>query len=133
MDLKAAYTDMHGRAVQWREAAAADGFLNLGTNLGFEASAVGYALVYVYTPKATDSVLLLGSDDGATVWLNGAEIYRIDANRPPIPDEDAVPCHLNAGWNEVLCKVSQEGWGWGLYLRFTDVDGVLQYGIQPEE
>ena len=99
----------------------------------FESSAVGYALVYVYTPKATDSVLLLGSDDGATVWLNGTEIYRIDANRPPIPDEDAVPCHLNAGWNEVLCKVSQEGWGWGLYLRFTDVDGVLRYSTQPEE
>ena len=134
LDLKAAYTDMHGRAIQWREATtAADGFLNLGTNLGFESSAVGYALVYVYAPKATDSVLLLGSDDGATVWLNGAEIYQIEANRPPIPDEDAVPCHLNVGWNEVLCKISQEGWGWGLYLRFTDVDGVLRYNTQPEE
>ena len=110
-----------------------DGFLNLGTNLGFESAAVGYALVYVYASEATDSVLLLGSDDGATVWLNGSEIYRIDANRPPIPDEDAVPCRLNAGWNEVLCKVSQDGWGWGLYLRFTDVDGVLQYNIRPEE
>ncbi len=133
LDLKAAYTDMHGRAIQWREAAAVgDGFLNLGTNLGFESSAIGYALVYVYAPEATNSVLLLGSDDGATVWLNGSEIYRIDTNRPPIPDEDAVPCRLNAGWNEVLCKISQEGWGWGLYLRFTDVAGVLKYSIRPE-
>ena len=133
LDLEAAYTDMHGKTIHWQEAAAADGFLNLNQNLGFEATAVGYALAYVYTPKATDSVLLLGSDDGATVWLNGAEIYRIDANRPPIPDEDAVPCRFNAGWNEVLCKVSQEGWGWGLYLRFTDVGGVLRYSLQPEE
>ncbi len=134
LDLKATYTDMHGKTIQWREAATVeDGFLNLGTNLGFESSAVGYALMYVHAPKATDSVLLLGSDDGATVWLNGAEIYRIDANRPPIPDEDAVPCRLNAGWNEVLCKVSQDGWGWGLYLRFTDVDGILRYSTQPEE
>lgn len=134
LDLKATYTDMHGRAIEWREATTVgDGFLNLGTNLGFESAAVGYALVYIYAPEATDSVLLLGSDDGATVWLNGSEIYRIDANRPPIPDEDAVPCRLNAGWNEVLCKVSQEGWGWGLYLRFTDVDGVLKYNIRPEE
>ena len=117
VDLKAAYTDMHGRAIQWREATTVgDGFLNLGTNLGFESSAVGYALVYVHAPEATDSVLLLGSDDGATVWLNGSEIYRIDTNRPPIPDEDAVPCRFNAGWNEVLCKVSQEGWGWGPLL-----------------
>ncbi len=134
LDLKATYTDMHGRAIEWRAApTVGDGFLNLGTNLGFESSAVGYALVYVYAAEATDSVLLLGSDDGATVWLNGSDIYRIDANRPPIPDEDTVPCRLNAGWNEVLCKVSQEGWGWGLYLRFTDVDGVLKYNIRPEE
>ena len=134
LDLKATYTDMHGRTTQWREATTVgDGFLNLGTNLGFESAAVGYALVYVYASEAANSVLLLGSDDGATVWLNGSEIYRIDANRPPIPDEDAVPCRLNAGWNEVLCKISQNGWGWGLYLRFTDVDGVLQYNIRPEE
>jgi hypothetical protein len=134
LDLKATYTDMHGRATVWREATTVgDGFLNLGTNLGFESAAVGYALVYVYASEATDSVLLLGSDDGATVWLNGSEIYRIDTNRRPIPNEDAVPCRLNAGWNEVLCKVSQDIWGWGLYLRFTDVNGVLKYNILPEE
>lgn len=134
LDLKATYTDIHGRATQWREATTVgDGFLNLNTNLGFEQTAVGYALVYVYTPKVTDSMMLLGSDDGAVVWLNGTEIHRNDVNRPPIPDEDAVPCQLNAGWNEVLCKISQEGWGWGLYLRFTDVNGVLKYNIRPEK
>ena len=67
------------------------------------------------------------------MWLNGAEIHRNDVNRPAIPDEDAILCHLDAGWNEVLCKISQEGWGWGLYLRFTDADGVLKYSIRPEE
>ena len=134
LDLKATYTDMHGRAIEWREATTVgDGFLNLNTNLGFEQTAVGYALVYVYAPEATDSMMLLGSDDGAVVWLNGIEIHRNDVNRPPTPDEDAVSCQLNTGWNEVLCKISQEGWGWGLYLRFTDVDGVLKYNIRPEE
>ena len=134
LDLKAAYTNMHGKTIHWKEAATVgDGFLNLGTNLGFESTAVGYALVYIHASQATDSMLLLGSDDGATVWLNGTEIYRIDANRPAIPDEDAVSCRLNAGWNEVLCKITQEGWGWGLYLRFTDVDGVLRYSTRPQE
>lgn len=134
LDLKATYTDMHGKTIHWREATTeADGFLNLGTNLGFESSAVGYALVYVHASEATDSVLLLGSDDGATVWLNSTEIHQIDANRPATPDEDAASCRLNAGWNEVLCKISQDGWGWGLYLRFTDADGVLKYSLRPEE
>ena len=133
LNLKATYTDMHGKTTQWREAAAANGFLDLGKTLGFEPIAVGYALVYVHTPKATESVLLLGSDDGATVWLNGTEIHRNEVNRPPIPDEDAVSCYLNVGWNEVLCKISQDGWGWGLYLRFTDAAGTLRYSLQPEE
>ncbi len=134
VDPNATYTDMHGKTIQWKETTTGgDGFLNLSINLGFESAAVGYALMYVHASKPTDSVLLIGSDDGATVWLNGDEVYRIDANRPAIPDEDAVPCQLNAGWNEVLCKVSQEGWGWGLYLRFTDVDGLLKYSVRRQE
>ena len=134
LNLETTYTDMHSKTIQWREAATeANDLLDLGKNLGFEPTAAGYALVYVYTPKATESVLLIGSDDGVAVWLNGTEIHRNDVNRPAIPDEDAVLCYLNAGWNEVLCKVSQEGWGWGLYLRFTDTDEVLRYHLQPEE
>ncbi len=134
LNLETTYTDMHSKTIQWREAATeANGLLDLGKNLGFEPTAAGYALVYVYTPKGTESVLLIGSDDGVAVWLNGTEIHRNDVNRPAIPDEDAVLCYLNAGWNEVLCKVSQEGWGWGLYLRFTDADEVLRYHLQPEE
>ena len=134
LNLGATYTGIRGETIQWQEATTeTNGLLNLLTNLSLEPTAVGYALVYVHTPKPTDSVLLLGSDDGATVWLNGTEIHRNDVNRPAVPDEDAVLCHLNAGWNEVLCKISQDGWGWGLYLRFTDAAGALRYNIRPEK
>ena len=132
LNLEATYTGIGGNTIHWREASAeADGLLDLRKNLSIEPIAIGYALVYVYTPKATDPVLLLGSDDGVTVWLNGTEIHRNEINRPPIPDEDTVSCRLNAGWNEVLCKINQDGWGWGLYLRFTDVEGILKYATQP--
>ena len=92
---------------------------------------VGYTLVYVHAPKATDSVMLVGSDDEFAIWLNGTEIHRKRINAGAKADADAVPCQLKAGWNTVLCQKVDLGWSWGLYLRFTDADGVLRYAIHP--
>lgn len=127
------YQGIGGKTLEWQAVeAAADGKLDLLKHLGNEPLAVGYALCYVYAPKDMETVLLLGSDDQVAVWLNGSEIHRMEVNRPAVPDEDAVPCQLKAGWNEVLCKIGQNGWGWELYLRWTDAEGVLKYGIAPE-
>lgn len=93
----------------------------------------GYTLVYVHAPKATDSVMLIGSDDETTVWLNGTEILRKRINAGATADKHAVPCQLQAGWNTVLCQKADNGWSWGLYLRFTDADGVLRYATEPAE
>ena len=134
LNLKATYTGMRGETIHWQEATAeVDGFLDLRKNLSPEPIVVGYTLVYVHAPKATDSVMLLGSDDTTAVWLNGTEIHRKDINASAISDAEKIPCQLNAGWNTVLCQKTDHGWSWGLYLRFTDADEVLRYSHQPED
>ncbi len=134
LNLEATYTGTRGKTLHWQEAtAAADGYLNLRTNLSFEPLVVGYTLVYVHASKTTDSVMLIGSDDAIAVWLNGTEIHQNDIDAGATADADAIPCQLKAGWNTVLCQKTDHGWGWGLYLRFTDADGVLKYSIQPEK
>ena len=134
LNLKATYTDIHGKTIHWQEATAeVDGFLDLRKNLSPEPIVVGYTLVYVHAPKATDSVMLLGSDDATAVWLNGTEIHRKDINAPAISGAEEIPCQLKAGWNTVLCEKTDHGWSWGLYLRFTDADGILRYSLQPED
>ncbi len=134
LDLKKAYTGIDGKAVHWQEATArADGFLDLRRDLSPSPMTLGYTVVYVHAPKATDSVMLLGSDDEIAVWLNGTEIHRKRINAGARADADAVPCQLKAGWNTVLCQKVDLGWSWGLYLRFTDADGVLRYAIHPAE
>ena len=134
LNLKAAYTGIGGKTIHWQEATAeVNGFLDLRKNIGPDPMAVGYTLAYVHSPQATDSVMLLGSDDAIAVWLNGTEVHRKDVNAGATPDADAIPCQLKAGWNTVLCQKVDHGWSWGLYLRFTDADGVLKYGIQPTE
>ena len=84
--------------------------LDLKKNIGTDTNVLGYALSYVYAPKVTDTVLLLGSDEAVAVWLNGTEIHRKAGFRSVGPDSDAVPCQLQAGWNTVLCKIGQNGW-----------------------
>ena len=134
LNLQETYTGIDGKTVHWQEATTrADGFLDLRRDLGPTPMTVGYTLVYVHAPKATDSVMLIGSDDEIAVWLNGTEIHRKIINAGATADAEAVPCQLKAGWNTVLCQKVDLGWSWGLYLRFTDADGVLRYATEPEE
>ena len=134
LDLKKTYTGIDGKVVHWQEATArADGYLDLRKDLSPTPLTVGYALVYVHAAKATDSVMLIGSDDEIAVWLNGTEIHRKSIDAGATADADAVPCQLKAGWNTVLCQKVDLGWSWGLYLRFTDADGILRYATQPHE
>ena len=134
LDLKKTHTGIDGRAVRWQEATTrADGFLDLRRDLSPIPMTVGYTLVYIHAPKATDAVMLIGSDDTFAVWLNGTEIHRKSINAGATADADAVRCQLKAGWNTVLCQKVDLGWSWGLYLRFTDADGVLRYAVHPTE
>ena len=132
LDVEKTYTGVDGKPVRWQEAnARANGYLDLRTDLSPTPRTVGYMLVYVHASKATDSVMLIGSDDEIAVWLNGTEIHRKSIDAGAWADADAVPCQLKAGWNTVLCQKVDNGWSWGLYLRFTDAEGVLKYATQP--
>ena len=134
LDLEKIYTGIDGKAVHWQEATArGNGYLDLRRDLYPTPMTVGYTLVYVHAPKATDSVMLIGSDDEFAVWLNGTEVHRKSINAGATADADAVSCQLKAGWNTVLCQKVDNGWSWGLYLRFTDADGVLRYATYPVE
>ena len=132
LNLNETYKGIEGKTLRWREAeTTTNGMLNLRANIGMNTGVVGYAVTYVYAPKAMDTVLLLGSDETVTVWLNGTEIHKKRVYRRITPDIDMILCQLKAGWNEVLCSVEQNSWTWALYLRFTDAEGVLKYSPQP--
>lgn len=132
LNLKETHKGIEGKTIRWREAETrTNGMLDLRAKIGIETGVVGYAITYVYAPKVMDTVLLLGSDETVTVWLNGTEVHKKRVYRRITPDADTIPCQLKTGWNEVLCSVEQNSWTWALYLRFTDADGVLKYNIQP--
>ena len=79
--------------------------------------------VYVYSPTTQKVNMWMGSDDGIKVWVNGAVAWNNDTRRPFVADQDKTTANLNAGWNDVLVKITQSTKTWGFSLKFCDSSG----------
>jgi hypothetical protein len=84
---------------------------------------VVYACVYVHSPTTRPANLLLGSDDGNKVWLNGSEVCTHDVYQGWWADQFTHSVTLDEGWNFLLCKISQGGGDYEFSARFTDSYG----------
>jgi hypothetical protein len=94
---------------------------------------VVYALAYVYSPKDQTLPLLLGSDDGVKVFLNGKEIHRVLMIRIAEPDQDRVPLALEKGWNTLLLKIENNFGGYNFYARILDLEDSLKFAATRQE
>jgi len=103
--------------------------VDLVSAFGAQSSCAGYAAAYVYSPSAQSAYLLLGSDNGVKVWLNGQNIWTNDSTRGYTADQDKVAVNLNAGWNRLLIKVSQYGGNWCFDAKLCDSAGNLIPGL----
>jgi tetratricopeptide (TPR) repeat protein len=107
--------------LRWRIAHAdARGFIDLGALFDQAEHISVYALTRVHCPEKRPATILLGSDDTVRLWLNGRLVHEYDEPRGAIPDNDAVPVTLQAGWNTVLAKVVNITGAHALYLRLSD-------------
>jgi putative membrane-bound dehydrogenase-like protein len=107
------------QTVKWEPVQAEpNGLLNVPAVKGKDRAS-GYALTHVYSPKAQKVQMLLGSNGGLRVWVNGSLVHENTAARQPRPDQDRITVELKEGWNAVLAKVVGSSADHGLYLRFT--------------
>ncbi len=127
------YKGKGGLDVGWRAVKADEsGYVRLSELVRPNEQVLVYALTYVFSPDDREVPLLLGSDDGVRVWVNGELVHTNPAYRAAEPDLDRVPALLKKGWNTVLLKVLQGAGGWGYYVRFADPEGVLRSALRPE-
>jgi len=96
------------------------GFVNLGALFAHAEHISAYALLRIYSPRQQHVTILLGSDDQVRLWLNGKQIHESLHERTAVPDADAVPAALEAGWNTVLARVVNVTRDHGLFLRLSD-------------
>jgi len=85
-------------------------------------TAVAYAYCTIESPDKREVSALLGSNDGATLWCNGKELYHFHGKRSLIADEDEIKLQLEEGKNHIMIKVEQWKAGWGLAFRLKDVE-----------
>jgi len=132
IDLAKTYTGKAGVPAKWqRVRASEDGALNLRMVIADSTFSVAYALTYVFSPEATKATILLGSDDGAKVFVNGEEVWGYNVARSAEPDEDRILVKLKQGWNALLVKSTQVREGWRFYARLDDPDARFRYSLQP--
>jgi WD40 repeat protein/serine/threonine protein kinase len=105
---------------RWRATDAdAREFVDLGALFDHAEHISAYALLRVFCGERREAAVLLGSDDGVRLWLNGKLVHENPAQRAAGHDQDAVPVILEAGWNTLLAKVVNVAGDHALYLRLS--------------
>jgi len=124
----------------WQRHVAPEYFLDLQKIVGAGRSddVVGYAVCYVHAPQAMNGLkLLMGSNDQAKVYLNGAHLLVWDKTRSLAKDQStANDVQLQRGENLLVLKVVNEKGGWSGCVRFTDRQDqpvkTLQISLTPQ-
>jgi serine/threonine protein kinase len=104
--------------------------LDLRTFIAASEDASAYALIHIRPLARTTARLLVGSEEGIKVWLNGVLIHRNDVHRTLKVDDDEIPVHLVPGWNRFLMKVKRGKGGFGLAIRIVDAAGKPVDGLE---
>ena len=68
------------------------------------------------SPIDQDGEILLGTDDGAKLWVNGKEVFAHEQTRAAAQGQDTVAVKLKKGANTVLLKVANGNNPHGFYF-----------------
>jgi len=79
--------------------------------------ATAYAFCILKRNVVGKNQILLGSDDGVAVWINGKRDHYNPVSRSLFLDHDVFEADLKEGTNRCLVKVSQEIGNWSFAMR----------------
>ena len=133
IDLSATYPGKGDTTARWKTYPSHAGCVGLVEVYGgahHAGDCIAYATCTVTSPSEQAVQMRFGSDEDAIVWFDGDEVWRFDGGRGVVPDDDVVPVTLVAGDTSILVKVYNRGDQWGLFMRFTDLDGNPLAGLE---
>ena len=93
-----------------------------------EGAMTAFAATVVESVVDREAVLLAGSDDAITVWVNGAEALRRTGERDFRRDEDAVRIRLKAGKNDIVVRCGDVRAPWRFAVRIVPGDAPAWSG-----
>lgn len=110
-----------------------DGYINLNEGVSNAELTVFYAATWIYSEEAQTKQILFGTDDGAKLFLNGEELYRVLDIRIPLVDQEIIDLPLKKGWNLLMFKVENNLGGYGFFARIPDIENSLIINAQKEK
>lgn len=131
LDMDATYEGRDGAEVRWQRVTRADGMMQVGDLFDPHENLVVYGACVVHSPEDAQREMLVGSDDGIKVWVNGKLVHKNFIRRGIVPDQDRFMVDLRKGANTVLVKIDQGPGDVGWAVRFMDPTDELTYGV-PE-
>lgn len=109
------------RWTDWKLPAESDGTVDLIAAFGQHAHAIAYAHTVVRSAGERPVELVIGSDDGIEVWLNGTSVVRDASWREFHADAHRVRATLRAGENHLLVKIGQGTASWKFRVEVWDL------------
>jgi len=91
---------------------------------------VAYGRTAIHSDSEQTAWLVVSSDDGVKVWLNGEVVHESNTSHALTQAPAKVKITLKSGWNNLLLKVTQNTQGWGFGARLTDAGGAPLSGLQ---
>ncbi len=108
------------------------GYVDLATRYGAASqNSFSYAFASVHSPTDQAATILLGSDDGAKLFVNGELVVTVRETRAASPDQNRVPVRLKKGRNTLLLKVANGDGPHGFYLTIESGQELKAASIAP--
>jgi putative membrane-bound dehydrogenase-like protein len=132
IDLRARYAGKHG-TVRWRKVKPGpDGYVDLQAFYAPHSNQiVSYVTREVVSPADQEATVLLGSDDGAKLWVNGKLAHTASQTRAAAPGQDTVKVRLKKGANRILLKINNGDGAHGFYLTVLTEQELKLAGKKP--
>jgi putative membrane-bound dehydrogenase-like protein len=117
LDLKAEYKGKLGK-VRWRTVKPdGTGYLDLKAHYGKDSpQIVSYLCRAIESPAEQEATVLIGTDDGAKLFVNGELVFTERRHDAAIPEKHAVKVKLKKGRNQLLLKINNGDGPHGFYF-----------------
>lgn len=100
-------------------------FVDLKTVFGAKPEdALAYAVCFIRSAREQNGRLVLGSDDGTTIWVNGVQVFTLDRGRAYSSRQDQAAVTLRPGVNVLVLRIDQYDGDWGFGVHVEDDNGM---------
>ncbi len=94
-----------------------DGYVDLRERAGKEApGSISYLFREFESPADQEAAILLGTDDGVKLWVNGKLVHTNKTTRAAQPEQDTIKVNLKKGANAVFLKINNGDGPHGFYF-----------------